>query len=131
MKQNTHFVVQQQNFELLQGQEHLTFYQVLSISFGSEQVSSSDIVLMWKDVIPAMLQAYPLVCLQFNTMTAKHSFCKTCGVQSFYTPRSNPDGYAVTVACIDPGTLSKVVIQDVDGKNWEKVFREEGFVALS
>lgn len=24
---------------------------------------------------------------------AKHTFCKTCGVQSFYTPRSNPDGY--------------------------------------
>lgn len=29
----------------------------------------------------------------FNTHAAKHTFCKTCGVQSFYTPRSNPDGY--------------------------------------
>lgn len=29
----------------------------------------------------------------FNTHMAKHTFCKTCGVQSFYTPRSNPDGF--------------------------------------
>ena len=29
----------------------------------------------------------------FNTHQAKHMFCKICGVQSFYVPRSNPDGY--------------------------------------
>lgn len=29
----------------------------------------------------------------FNTHQAKHTFCKTCGVQCFYQPRSNPDGY--------------------------------------
>lgn len=28
----------------------------------------------------------------FNTHQAKHTFCSICGVQSFYTPRSNPDG---------------------------------------
>lgn len=32
----------------------------------------------------------------FNTHVAQHTFCKTCGVQSFYTPRSNPDGYGTT-----------------------------------
>lgn len=64
-------------------------------------------------------------------MTAKHFFCKICGVQSFYIPRSNADGYAVTVNCIDPGTLTKVVVEDVDGNNWEKVFEEEGFSAMA
>ena len=29
----------------------------------------------------------------FNTHIAKHTFCSLCGVQSFYSPRSNPDGY--------------------------------------
>lgn len=36
----------------------------------------------------------------FNTKVAKHKFCKHCGVQAFYHPRSNPDGIAVTLACI-------------------------------
>ncbi|EEC84541.1 hypothetical protein OsI_31280 [Oryza sativa Indica Group] len=40
----------------------------------------------------------------FGTHTAKHTFCRVCGITSFYTPRSNPDGVAVTAACVDPGT---------------------------
>ncbi|KAI4294750.1 hypothetical protein MLD38_040921 [Melastoma candidum] len=32
----------------------------------------------------------------FNTHTAKHTFCKVCGITSFYKPRSNPDGIAVS-----------------------------------
>uniref|UniRef100_A0A480MXX7 Centromere protein V n=1 Tax=Sus scrofa TaxID=9823 RepID=A0A480MXX7_PIG len=30
----------------------------------------------------------------FNTHKAQHTFCKRCGVQSFYSPRSNPGGFA-------------------------------------
>ena len=39
-----------------------------------------------------------LTVYQFGTMTAVHKFCRICGVQSFYHPRSNPDGIAVTIA---------------------------------
>jgi hypothetical protein len=41
----------------------------------------------------------------FGTQTAKHTFCKVCGITSFYTPRSSPGGVAVTVTCVDPGTI--------------------------
>ena len=29
----------------------------------------------------------------FNSHKAQHMFCSICGVQSFYIPRSNQDGY--------------------------------------
>lgn len=56
----------------------------------------------------------------FNTGVAKHLFCKTCGVKSFYVPRSNPDGWSVNLRCIDAGTLEHVELEDFDGQNWEQ-----------
>ena len=47
----------------------------------------------------------------FGTHTAKHTFCNVCGITSFYTPRSNPDGVTVTLACVDPRTLTHVEIR--------------------
>src|SRR5690606_19671166 len=35
--------------------------------------------------------AEALTTYTFNTGTAKHHFCATCGVKSFYVPRSHPD----------------------------------------
>ncbi|XP_070573318.1 centromere protein V-like [Ptychodera flava] len=61
-----------------------------------------------------------LTCYTFNTHVAKHTFCKTCGVQSFYSPRSNPDGKGIAIHCIDPGTVTGVSIVNVDGENWEE-----------
>lgn len=56
----------------------------------------------------------------FGTHTAKHTFCKICGICPFYTPRSNPDGFAITVHCVDPGTINSVKVENFDGKDWEK-----------
>lgn len=55
----------------------------------------------------------------FNTGVAKHSFCATCGVKSFYTPRSNPDGIDVNLRCLDDAPQSVKLIP-FDGRNWEK-----------
>lgn len=55
----------------------------------------------------------------FNTGGAQHKFCKICGVKSFYIPRSNPDGYAVTYRCLDDWRTMDVTINAFDGMNWE------------
>lgn len=47
-----------------------------------------------------------LATYRFGTRTADHLFCATCGIKSFYIPRSNPDGYSVKVRCLDPSTIS-------------------------
>ncbi len=56
----------------------------------------------------------------FNTGTAKHLFCKVCGIKSFYVPRSNPDGYSVNARCLDSGTIGRIDVEPFDGQNWEK-----------
>ncbi len=55
----------------------------------------------------------------FGTGGAKHRFCKTCGIKSFYIPRSNPDGYDVNVRCLEPQP-KELVIEYFDGINWEQ-----------
>ncbi len=55
----------------------------------------------------------------FNTRRARHLFCKTCGIKSFYVPRSNPDGFAVTWRCLDEWTALDVTVTPFDGQNWE------------
>lgn len=59
-----------------------------------------------------------LTCYTFNTGAAKHYFCRTCGIKSFYIPRSNPDGVDVNLRCLDvqPANVSIVAF---DGQNWE------------
>ena len=55
----------------------------------------------------------------FNTGTAKHLFCRHCGIKSFYVPRSNPDGYSVNARCLDAGTVGSMQVEPFDGRNWE------------
>jgi hypothetical protein len=59
---------------------------------------------------------------RFNTGTARHLFCRHCGVKSFYVPRSHPDGYSVNARCLDEGTVTGMQIERVDGKNWEQQY---------
>ncbi len=59
---------------------------------------------------------------QFNTGTAKHLFCKVCGIKSFYVPRSHPEGISVNARCLDEGTVQGMAIRRLDGKNWENTY---------
>jgi hypothetical protein len=56
----------------------------------------------------------------FNTHIAKHFFCSTCGVKSFYIPRSHPDGISVNARCIDSDTVESMSVKPFNGRNWEE-----------
>ena len=56
---------------------------------------------------------------RFNTRTARHLFCKMCGVHSFYVPRSDPDKTDVNVRCLDGIDLDAISVKSFDGRNWE------------
>lgn len=56
---------------------------------------------------------------RFNTGTARHLFCRHCGIKAFYVPRSHPDGYSVNIHCLNTETVSGIRISDFDGRNWE------------
>lgn len=68
----------------------------------------------------------------FNTGVARHLFCKTCGVQAFYYPRSNPDGIAVTFNCLnDRKAPRSVEFKDFDGKDWERQIKTADIAKFS
>jgi len=60
-----------------------------------------------------------LATYQFGTRTARHHFCRHCGVASFYVPRSHPDHVDVNVRCLDDVDLAGVRVAPFDGQNWE------------
>lgn len=61
-----------------------------------------------------------LTTYEFNTKTAKHHFCRVCGMHPFYVPRSDPDKIDVNVRCLDGVDLGNLNLAMFDGKNWEQ-----------
>ena len=56
-----------------------------------------------------------LTLYQFYTKTAKHYFCKVCGINTHNRPRINPKIYGINVACVEginPYELKNVGIND-------------------
>jgi hypothetical protein len=56
-----------------------------------------------------------LTLYRWNTKTAKHYFCKVCGIYTHHQRRSNPEEFGVNVACIegvDPFALGDIKVGD-------------------
>ena len=60
-----------------------------------------------------------------------HIACRVCGVTPFYVPRSNPDGYAVTLWCVERSTIKSVEVKQFDGQNWEQHLESSGIASMS
>jgi hypothetical protein len=61
-----------------------------------------------------------LTTYRFNTGTAKHAFCSTCGIHAFYVPRSDPDKIDVNVRCLEGVDIAAIKPQPFDGQHWEQ-----------
>ena len=42
-----------------------------------------------------------LTTYQFGTMTARHHFCRRCGIHTFVETRLNPGQYRINLGCVD------------------------------
>ena len=66
-----------------------------------------------------ILQGEALLTLyQFNTRTARHYFCKVCGIYTHHQRRSDPNLFAYNVGCLEgvnPFDLGEVPVSD--GRN--------------
>lgn len=60
-----------------------------------------------------------LTLYEFGTQTAKHYFCRHCGIQPFSHPRLDPALWVVNLRCVDGLDLSSLKIGLFDGVHWE------------
>jgi hypothetical protein len=52
---------------------------------------------------------------RFNTKSAEHHFCSTCGIYTHHKRRSNPNQLGINVACLDrvsPFDFEEVIVFD-------------------
>lgn len=77
-------------------------------------------VIVPKNAFRNLTDSAVLTTYRFNTGLAQHCFCASCGIHSFYVPRSHPDGVSVNARCLEDDALSLFTVQPFDGANWER-----------
>lgn len=56
---------------------------------------------------------------QFHTKTAKHYFCKVCGIYPFHRKRVTPDNFGINVHCLDGFEPEGIPLRETDGVGME------------
>ena len=57
---------------------------------------------------------------RFGTGAAEHLFCRTCGIKSFYQPRSHPQAWSLNLHALDDVSGLTIDVRHFDGRNWEQ-----------
>ena len=52
---------------------------------------------------------------QFHTRTARHFFCKVCGIYPFHRKRVTPDSFGVNVHCLEDVSLDGIAVRQATG----------------
>ena len=73
--------------------------------------------LISKDSIKIVKGEENLTTYQFNTMKAEHFFCKTCGIYTHHNRRSDPNGAAINIGCIDTINSFDYEVEFIDMKS--------------
>jgi len=60
-----------------------------------------------------------LTTYQFHTHTAKHYFCKVCGIYPLHSKRVTPDQYGVNIFCLEGFDPSVVAVRATGGRGME------------
>jgi hypothetical protein len=71
------------------------------------------------DEFELMRGADALTSYRFGTGAAEHLFCRTCGVKSFYQPRSHPNSWSINYRALEAPAGLRVTTRSFDGRNWE------------
>ena len=61
-----------------------------------------------------------LALYQFGTKTAKHYFCRHCGIHPFSRPRLNPKLWVVNLRCVPVVDVAALPTSVFDGAHWEE-----------
>lgn len=65
-----------------------------------------------------------LTSYRFGTGTGNHLFCATCGVKSFYQPRSHPGAWSINLNAVDDVGGLEIASRAFDGRHWEEARSE-------
>ncbi len=57
-----------------------------------------------------------LTLYQFHTLTARHYFCKVCGIYPFHRKRVTPDHYGINIGCLEEFDPSGIAVRATDGQ---------------
>lgn len=66
---------------------------------------------------------------QFGDNSAKHWFCRVCGIHTFSNPRAAPDMYSINVRCLDAywNERAHIEVGLFDGQHWEDAIKTFNF----